>query len=290
MGGVLDIVAPSVALIWGGVLGAGVGALALFAANWSGARLQVGIAACAIGGALLGRTIILLLQTPAFASFAAGAGLASDDAQMERVLKTYYPDDYAQAVSTEQTLKATGASDLQIKGALRKIAMSLMERQMPLASTENALAYLDIAKDEQEALSADPDLCYRALIAPTSDSFDEMQQKLPPGLVAREAHLTVKMLEQTATAPQPAKMTDDLKGKLDIWTRDAFWGLSFEERDALKGGGSLQSKAGCDLVGNFLRPLDMMGGADAAEAYKALSEKGLQQSFSSDQAEPRPLS
>jgi hypothetical protein len=29
-------------------------------------------------------------------------------------------------------------------------------------------------------------------------------------------------------------------------------------------------------VGNFLRPLDLMGGSDAAEAYKALSEKGLQ--------------
>jgi hypothetical protein len=159
---------------------------------------------------------------------------------------------------------------------------------MPLASTENALAYLDIAKDEQEALSADPDLCYRVLIAPTPDAFDELQQKLPPDLREREAHLTVKMLEQTATAPQPAKMTDDLKGRIDIWTRDAVWGLSFEERDALKGGGALQSKAGCDLVGNFLRPLDLMGGTDAAETYKALSTQGLQ-SLNADQG-ARPFS
>jgi hypothetical protein len=115
------------------------------------------------------------------------------------------------------------------------------------------------------------------LITPTPEAFDELQQKLPPDLRAREAHLTVRMLEQTATAPQPAKMTDDLKSKLDIWTRDAFWGLSFEERDALKGGGALQAKAGCDLVGNFLSPLDLMGGPDAAEAYKSLSAKGLSQ-------------
>ena len=276
MAGVADLVAPDLALIWGGVLGAAVGGIALFAANWSGARLQGGIAACAVAGALLGFTVTRGLLTPAFASLAAGVGLASDDAEMERVLKTYYPDEYAQAKSTQQTLTATDASDVQVRGALWKIAMSLMQRQMPLGSTENALAYLDIAKDEQEALSADPDLCYRVLIAPTPDAFDELQQRLPPDLREREAHLTVKMLEQTATAPQPAKMTDDLKGRLDIWTRDAFWGLSFDERDALKGGGPLQAKAGCDLVGAFLRPLDLMGGPDAAEAYKALSEKGLQ--------------
>lgn len=276
MGGVTDLVWQNAALIWGGLAGMAIGGIALFAAGWSGARLQGGAFACGLVGAVLALTVTRGLQTPAFASFAAGVGMESDDAQMERVLRTYYPDDYAQVSATERTLKATGASDAQIKGELRKIAMSLMARQLPLASTENALAYLDIAKDEQASLSADPDLCYRVLITPTPEALDEMQQKLPPDLVAREAHLTVKMLEQTATAPQPAKMTDDLKGKLDIWTRDAFWGLSFEERDALKGGGELQAKAGCDLVGNFLRPLDMMGGADAAEAYKSLVANGMQ--------------
>ena len=274
---VVSLIAPNLAIIWGGVIGAGAGALALFSASWSGVRLQAGVAACAIAGATLAYGAAIAWQSPEFKSFAAGAGLASDDAEMERVLKTYYPDDYAEAQATEQTLKATGASELQTKTALRKIAISLMQRQLPLASTENALAYLDIAKDEQAALSDDPELCYRVLFAPTPEALDEMRQKLPPDLVAREAHLTVKLLEQTATAPQPAKMTDDLKGRMAIWTRDAFWGLSFEERDALKGGGSLQSKAGCDLVGNFLRPLDMMGGADAAETYKAVSAEGLQQ-------------
>jgi hypothetical protein len=140
MDGVARLIAPDVALIWGGVLGAAVGGLALFAANWSGVRLQLGVALCAIAGAALGFTAVRIWQSPEFASFAAGAGMASDDAQMERVLKTYYPDDYAQVSATEQTLKATGASDVQIKDAVRKIAISLMQRQLPLASTENSLA------------------------------------------------------------------------------------------------------------------------------------------------------
>lgn len=277
MDGVTNLVWANAALVWGGVLGAALGGCALFVAKWSGVRLQGGIAVAAVAGALVARTVTLGLGSPGFASFAAGVGMRSDDAEMEHVLKTYYPDDYAQVAATQQTLNATGASDAQIKGAVRKIAISLMQRQLPLASTENTLAYLDIAKDEQQALSGDPDLCYQALTQATPEAFDEMQQKLPPQLVEREARLTVKMLEQTATAPQPAKMTDDLKAKLAIWERDAFWGLSFEERDALKGGGSLQSKAGCDVVGNFLGPLDLMGGSDAAEAYKALISNGLQQ-------------
>jgi hypothetical protein len=276
MSGVVDIVVANAAFIWGGVLGAVAGGLALFAANWSGLRLQGGVAACAAAGALLAHMIVVGLQTPAFASFAAGVGMASDDARMEQVLKTYYPDDYAQVQAEIQTLKATGASDEQIKDAARRIALPLLQRQMPLASTDNALAYLDIANDEQQALSADPELCYRVLMTPSADAMDEMERKLPADLKAREAEQMVKLLEQTATHPQPAKMTDDLQGRLKIWIVDAYNGLSFEERDALKGGGPLQSKAGCDMVGNFLRPLTLMGGADAAEAYKALSEKGLE--------------
>jgi hypothetical protein len=286
MTGVLDIVAPNVALIWGGVAGAGVGAIALFAANWSGARLQGGIAACAVAGAVLGRVAVLALQSPAFASLAAGAGMASDEAQMQRVLKTYYPDDYAAAQAEIQTLNATGASDDQMKDAVRRIALPLLQRQMALASTENALAYLDIANDEQQDLSADPDLCYRVLMAPTPEAMDEMEKKLPADVKAREAGQMVKLLEQTATHPKPAKLTGDLDARLKIWLVDAYNGLSFEERDALKGGGPLQAKAGCELVGNFLRPLALMGGADAAEAYKALYTGALQDFHGPQDARP----
>jgi hypothetical protein len=123
-------------------------------------------------------------------------------------------------------------------------------------------------------------------MTPSAESMDELEQKLPADLKAREADLMVKLLEQTATHPQPAKMTDDLDSRIKIWIRDAYWGLSFDERDALKGGGSLQSKAGCDLVGNFLRPLQLMGGADAAETYKAITTNGLQQFNGAQDARP----
>src|SRR5262249_52202345 len=158
----------------------------------------------------------------------------------------------------------------------RRIALPLLQRQMSLASTENALAYLDIANQEQQDLSSDPELCYRVLMAPTPDAMDTLERRMPGDLKAREAHQMVLLLEQTATHPQPAKMTDDLKARIRIWIVDAYNGLSFEERDALKGGGPLQSKAGCDMVGNFLRPLTLMGGSDAAEAYKALMTNGAQ--------------
>jgi hypothetical protein len=276
MAGAADYLAPALALFGGGALGAALGGVLLFGTQWSGARLRGSIGAAAGFGAMLGLVATYGVPTPGLAFHLPRLLPPSDAEEMERVLKTYYPDDYAAAQSTMLTLKATGASDQQVRDAERKIALPLLQRQMPLASTENALAYLDIAKDEQQALSADPDLCYRVLIAPSPEAMDELPQKLPADLKAREAHLMVQLLEQTATHPQPAKMTDDLDGKLKIWIRDAYWGLSFDERDALQGGGSLQSKAGCDMVGNFLRPLDLMGGTDAAEAYKALSEKGLQ--------------
>lgn len=288
MAGAADYLAPALALFGGGALGAALGGALLFVTDWSGGRLRAAIGACAGLGALVGLIVTYGVPTPSFAFQMPRLLPPSDAEQMEQVLRTYYPDDYAQAQSAMQTLKATGASDDQMKDAVRRVALPLMQRQMPLASTENALAYLDIANDEQQALSSDPDLCYRVLVAPTPESMDELEAKLPGDLKAREAHQMVKLLEQTATQPQPAKMTPDLDSKLSIWIRDAYWGLSFDERDALKGGGPLQSKAGCDLIGNFLRPLNMMGGTDAAEAYKALSEKGLER-FNGVQ-DARPIS
>jgi hypothetical protein len=273
--GAPQTLALALALFGGAAIGAAVGGALFLGRGRAGATATV--AACAGGGALFGLIATVGLPMPALASLLPRLEQASAGAELERVLKTYYPQAYAEAKSTAGTLKAGGASDQQITDAMRRVALPLLRDQMPLASKENALAYLGIAKDEQAFLSSTPELCYRVLVTPSAGALDELEQALPADLKAREAQAAVKLLEQTATAPQPAKMTDDLKSKLEIWTRDAFWGLSFEERDALKGGGPLQAKAGCDFVGNFLRPLDMMGGDDAAEAFKSLSSQGLQQ-------------
>ena len=288
MAGAADYLAPALALFGGGALGAALSGVLLFVTDWSGAKLRAAAGVCAGVGAGLGLVVTYGLPTPSFAFSAPDLSSLlprSDADETERILKTYYPDDYAAAQAEVRTLRATGASDEQVRDGVRRVALPLLQRQMALASTENALAYLDIANEEQQALSADPDLCYRVLMAPTPEAMDELEQKMPGDLKTREAHLMVKLLEQTATHPQPAKMTDDLDGRIKIWVRDAYWGLSFDERDALKGGGSLQSKAGCDMVGNFLRPLQLMGGADAAETYKSLSTRGLQ-SFNAGDVRP----
>lgn len=276
MAGVADLLAPGLALFGGGAVGAALGGVLLFATDWSGARLRAAIAACAGVGAVLGLIVTYGLPAPSFAFKLPRLTPPSDSERMEAVLKTYYPDDFASVQGEMQALKATGASDDQRRDAVREIALPLLKRQMALASTENALAYLDIANQEQQDLSSDPQLCYAVLMAPTPAAMDALEHRLPADLKAREAHQMLLLLEQTATHPQPAKLTDDLKARLRIWMMDAFDGLSFEERDALKGGGPLQSKAGCDLVGNFLRPLGLMGGSDAAEAYKALITNGAQ--------------
>jgi hypothetical protein len=152
-----------------------------------------------------------------------------------------------------------------------------MQRQMPLANNENALAYLEIARDEQAFMvKNNPDLCYRVTMAPSADAEQELATSMPDDLRQREERLGLKLLEQTATAPQPPKPSEELDGKLKIWAQDAFNGLSFEERDALRDGGELRDKAACDAVGNLIRMLVMLGGTDAVEAYKEMSAKGLQ--------------
>jgi hypothetical protein len=154
---------------------------------------------------------------------------------------------------------------------------SLMKRQMPLANDENTLALLGVAQDEQAFMAKNnPSLCYRVTMEPSADAQDELVASMPDDLRQREETLGLKLLQQTATAPQPPKPSEDLDGKLKMWALDAFNGLSFEERDALRDGGELRDKAACEAVGNLINMLAMMGGTDAVEAYKALSARGLQ--------------
>jgi hypothetical protein len=276
MSGVADILVPGLALLGGGALGAALGGVALMRSEWSGGRLRGAIASCALVGAVFGLVATVGLPMPALASLMPKVDASPMGEDTERVLRTYYPDDYAQAQSTESTLKATGASHAQLSAALEHQMKSLLQRQMPLANNENALAGLALSNDEWSFMQSKPDLCYRVAMEPSADAMDEWAAALPDDLKQRERRLALKLLEQTANAPQPPKPSEDLDGKLKIWAWDAFNGLSFEERDALKSGGELRDKAACDAVGNLIRMLSMTGGSDAVEAYKELSTKGMQ--------------
>ena len=277
MTGVADIVVPALALLGGGAVGAALGGAALARTDWNGGRMRGAIAGCALVGAVFGLVATVGVPMPALASLLPKFSTSPMGDDTERVLKTYYPDDYAQAQSTQSTLKATGASQAQITAAVHRQMISLMQRQLPLASDENTLAYLAVARDEQVFMAKNnPGLCYRVTMEPSVAAQDELVASMPDDLKQREANLGLKLLQQTATAPQPPKPSADLDGKLKIWAMDAFNGLSFEERDALRDGGELRDKAACEAVGNLINMLVMMGGTDAVEAYKALSAKGLE--------------
>ena len=274
MTGVADIAVPALALLGGGAVGAALGGAALMRSNWDGGRMRGAIASCAVVGAVFGLVATVGVPMPALASLLPKSSSSPMGEDTERVLKTYYPDDYAQAQSTERTLKATGASQAQITAAEHLQMISLMQRQMPLANNENTLAYLAIARDEQVFMAkSNPNLCYRVTMEPAVAAQDELVASMPDDMKQREADLGLRLLQQTATAPQPPKPSEDLDGKLKIWAWDAFNGLSFEERDALKDGGELRDKAACEAVGNLINMLVMLGGTDAVEAYKALSAK-----------------
>jgi len=234
--------------------------------------------AAAILGAGLGYFVIARPANPSLPSLAEmvpGFGEASDAVNMERVLKTYYPDDYAQAMAALDDLKSGRATQDDTERTLRTLAFPLMLRQLPLASTDNTSAYLAITRDEQALLAKDPELCGRIMDNPDPDALHDMAAAMPEQLRQREAHLAIQVLEQTATHPQPPSPKPDTDQELTIWARDAVNGLSFEERDALRAGGSQgHAAAECKVFGNLLFTLANDYPPDAAEVYKALIAKG----------------
>jgi hypothetical protein len=256
------------------------GAVAAALAKAMGADRQIGIlaGAAAIIGAGFGYVAIArpaLPSLPSFGDLAPGFGAAKDEADLERVLKTYYPDDYVQVKTALDALKSGRAAQVDTERALRTIAFPLMLRQLPLASTENTTAYLAITRDEQALLAKNPELCGRVMDDPDPDTLHDMAAAMPPALRQREAHVAIQLLEQTATHPQPPSPKPDTDQELTIWSRDAANGLSFEERDALRAGGSEgHAAAECKVFGNLLYTLVNDYPPDGAEVFKALLAKG----------------
>jgi hypothetical protein len=274
------------ALVGGGALGAALGvALNVL----TGGRARAAILLFAVLGGAFCAVMTVTLPMPALTSALSSLGGAPTDEETQRVLKAYYPDDYAQTQATQRTLTATGASQAQINAALHHQMLALMQRQMPLASDENARAYLAIARDEYEFMKSNPDLCYRVTMEPSADTEAELANVLPSDLQIREQRLGLKLLEQAATAPQPPKPSQELDGKLKMWAWDAVSGLSSDERTALQSGGELRGKAACHAVGDMLEMISWSG-PDEVEAYKALSAKGFDRMSDVDQTPSVQLS
>ena len=271
-----DILVIVLAIAGGGAVGAALGGGLSGALGWSGGRLYGALVAGAALGAGGGLCFSGAAPLPDLAALLPKFGAAADAAETERVLKTYYPSDYAQVRSTMDAMKASHASEAQVESALRAVALPLMKRQLPMASTDNAVAYLSVVRDEQAVMAKDPPLCYRAMTDPSPATLDAIEAAMPQDLKLREARSATKVLEQAATKPQPPKPSSDVEAKLKVWAVDAVGTLPWSERDDLSGarGGDAQAKAGCDVMGSLIGLIVVAPPDDAAEAFKLLTAKG----------------
>jgi hypothetical protein len=273
----LDLLVLGLTMAGAGAIGAAlIGALA-GALKWTGGQMASAAGAGFVGGAALGLLVMDPAALPSPMDLLPKFGAAADDADMAQVLKTYYPSDWAQVQTILATHSADQASDAETRAALRTVGLPLMERQLPLASTENVSAYLALTRDEQKVLAGKPDLCLRVMTAPSPETTADMVDAMPDDLKSREARLAINLLQQTATHPQPPHPTANTDEELSLWTRDAVWSLSFDERDALKGAGGAdaEGRAYCKVLGALLYTLTFDYPPDAAEVYKAILAKGM---------------
>ena len=259
------------------------GALAA-AVRWSGARMGMAVGAGALAGAVVGAATLAAPSLTDLATVLPRIGQAADAADMARVLKTYYPGDYGEA---ETALEALQSSQAQTESALRAIGYPLMVRQIALASTDNTVAYLELTRDETAVLAQNPEVCGRVLDNPGPDAMESAAQVLPDELKARETRLQIQILEQTAVRPQPPRPTQLINDQISLLGRDAVWGLSFDERDALRGSGEAHGAAECKAFQTMLRVVSFNSPAIEAELFKAMLAKGAQ-GLQSEAAGPAP--
>jgi len=242
--------------------------------RWTGARLGMAVAAGALAGAVVGGATFAGPSLPDLQGILPKLVQASDAADMERVLKTYYPDDYAQAQSALSALKSGQATQEQTEDALRAIGYPLMARQISLASTDNTVAYFELTREENAALAKNPELCGRVLDDPGPDAMGDIAAALPEDLKEREARLDINVLEQTALHPQPPRPTALIDDQVSMLGRDAVWSLSFDERDALRGGGEAHGAAACKAFGTMLDTIGFNSPGVLTEIFKAVLAKG----------------
>jgi hypothetical protein len=263
-----------------GAIGAAIAGALAGALKWEGGRLTAVMSAGVFLGAGLGFVAAEPSAPPPLSAPGPQvdllAKMGGDDAKLARVLKTYYPSDWSQVQSILAAKGAGGVQDAEARRALSAVALPLMMRQLQLANTKNVTAYLVMTRDELKVLARKPELCLAMMTEPGPDSTAHMAAAMPDDLNARDQSLAIKVLEQTATHPQPPHPSGNTDQKLALWTRDAVWSLSYNERDALSGadGPRAQGKAYCKALGSLFNTLILDHPRDAAEAYKVLAARG----------------
>ena len=210
--------------IGGGVAGALIFALS---AALDGREAGVGmIAAGVLLGAIglpagwYGATHLYLLNHRGFgASSPQTPQMVSAEKDLERVLKQYYPDDYA---------KMRGAVFSFNNGRVRDMAIRLMQRQAPYADDDSMMGVIRIARDEtKEAHDKSPKQCAETLSGGGLPSEDD-------DLKAQAVQVFTHYLEQTATDPRSGREqadTTSLRGRI---AKGAMARLPVDEQEAIK--------------------------------------------------------
>jgi hypothetical protein len=271
-------------LLGGAGLGAALGGGAAGVLKWRGGQLAAVMGGFALMGAFAGLFIVGdMTGGPGFdlRAMLANASESRQEKRLLAVLKAHYPEEHTQASQTLATLRAGKASPEEIEKAMSAIGLPLMERQIPLVDTPHAQALLRLSREQQRVLSLNPQLCFRAMMQPGPETLAEIEAATPPPRRARAAEVAVDVLEQTALHPQPPKPSEDIERKTMLWMMNGVSGLSFAERDQLKGLNSTptdeQAAVVCHIYANVLDGLLAASPDDAAEVYKSLTAKGLSQ-------------
>lgn len=176
-----------------------------------------------------------------------------------KVLHQYYPQEYQQVIAMLKAATPPSAEDEKAKASIedrvRPVVTSLMARQAPKMSDDNALALFQLTVDEAQTVQQkSPEQCGKMLTS--GGQFGVSAESiLSKDEIERDAALSAKILEQTATAPAPPPPAKD-QAAITALARQAFAALPQPTRDTLLpvlqvGGqpsGATQQAAMCDYT------------------------------------------
>ena len=262
----------------GSAVGAAIGGLSGGLVKWTGGKLHLFVVGCMAAGAGLGFTYGEPLSVPGYVGAAEARavdmGLPSggSESAVLRVLKAYYPGDYAGAVLALKAGAAGKTTRSETRSAFDGAVAPVLAHELPKASTENTLAFLKLARREQKAMMGDPAACWRAMhaIGPAPAAAD-----LPQNLRDDEMRLMARLLTQTALAPQNVPLPADTSARLRRVASGAMADLPAASRQALAGiegrPNRVQAQAACDFGLRLYEALLAAPDDDAAQMFKALA-------------------
>lgn len=273
-----DLVVTALTLLGGGAVGAALGGAFGGVVRWGGGRLHVFIIGCMAAGAGLGFTYGGPSSIPGYVDAAEaqamdlGLPFGGSEGGVLRVLRAYYPGDYARAVAA---MKA--AEPDRRRAALNGALAPVIAREIPMADTDNALALLKLAHRRQAALMTNPSRCYRAMRGARSQLADSADSD---ALQGESMRVVARFLTQTALAPQVKAAQPDVADRLRRIAAAALSDLPPTERAALRtfphNPTVAQASAACDLGVKVYEAMLLAPDSEAAEMFKGLRATGFQ--------------